>query len=102
MNTFIMLTRVSPEAAHTPRSLENLERDAMDHIREECPEVKWMASYAVLGPYDYVDIFTAPDLETATKISALMRTFGHAQTEVCPATEWRNFKTMIESFKKAA
>lgn len=102
MNTFIMLTRVSPEAAHTPLSLENLEREAMDHIREECPAVKWLANYAVLGPYDYVDIFTAPDLETATKVSALMRTFGHAQTEVCPAAEWREFKTMIESFKKAA
>jgi uncharacterized protein with GYD domain len=102
MNTYIMLTRVSPEAAHTPKTLERLEREAMDHIRDECPEAKWQASYAVLGPYDYVDIFTAPDLDTAIKVSALMRTFGHCQTEVCPAAEWREFKTMIESFKKAA
>ncbi len=50
----------------------------------------------VLGPADYLDIFTAPDIETATKVATIIRTFGHATTEVWGATEWDKF---IELFR---
>jgi hypothetical protein len=36
-------------------------------------------------------------METAFKISALIRTFGHAYTEVWPATEWTRFKDLIRN-----
>jgi hypothetical protein len=49
-----MLTRVDPEALRSPHSLEELERRAMEAIGAQCPQVKWIASYAVFGPYDYV------------------------------------------------
>jgi uncharacterized protein with GYD domain len=41
----------------------------------------------VLGAYDYVDIFEAADIEVAMKVSTIVRTFGHAHTEVWPAIE---------------
>ncbi len=95
MPTFVMLTRITPESVTSPRSLEELERQAMDRVRVACPQVEWVGSYAVIGPYDYVDIFRAPDLETAMKVSALIRTFGHAQTEIWGATEWQRFKDIV-------
>ena len=95
MQTFIMLTQVSPEAFRSPHMIELLERQAMTGVRAECPTVEWVASYAVLGPYDYLDVFRAPDVETATKVATLVRIAGHARTEVWGATEWPAFKTMV-------
>ena len=94
MSTFIMLTRLSHGALQSPSSLENLERGVMERIHAECPEVEWLSSYAVLGPCDYLDIFNAPDVESATKVATIVRTFGHAQTEVWGATEWEKYKDL--------
>jgi uncharacterized protein with GYD domain len=88
--------------ARSPESLEQLERAAMDQVRKECPEVDWHASYAVLGPCDYLDIFEAPDNEAAMRVSALIRTFGHAQTEVWGATEWSRFREVMRTHAKSA
>ena len=95
MATFIMLTRLSHGALTSPSSLETLEREVMERIRAECSEVEWQNSYAVLGPYDYLDIFQAPDIETATKVATIVRTFGHAETEIWAATEWERFKELV-------
>jgi uncharacterized protein with GYD domain len=95
MTTFIMLTRLSPDAVRSPKALEELERQAMGRVRKDCPNVEWISSYAILGPYDYLDIFRAPDVEAACKVSMLIRTFGHAQTEIWPATEWERFKEIV-------
>lgn len=95
MATYIMLTRIAPGALKGPSELETLEKDLMGHIRRECPQVKWLANYAVLGPWDYVDVFEAPDPDTAVKVSALVRTHGRARTETWPAAEWRRFKDLV-------
>ncbi|MDE2466463.1 MAG: GYD domain-containing protein, partial [Alphaproteobacteria bacterium] len=70
-------------------------RDVMARVHKECTGVEWVTSFAVLGPYDYLDIFKASDIETAARVSALIRTFGHAQTEIWPATEWDRFKELV-------
>jgi uncharacterized protein with GYD domain len=93
--TFILLTRLSPEAVRTPEALEQLEREAMRRIRVECREVEWANNCAVFGPYDYLDIFRAPDVETAAKVAALIRIHGRAQTETWAAVEWDRFKELM-------
>lgn len=95
MATFIMLTRLTHGALESPSSLENLERQVMERIHAECPGVEWRSSYAVLGPCDYLDIFQAPDIGTATKVATIIRTFGHAETEIWAATEWEEFKELV-------
>lgn len=94
MATFIMFTRLSHAAMKNPEQLEKLEREVSERIFAECDGVEWVANYAVLGPSDYVDVFKAPDLDTAMKVSTLVRTYGHANTEVWGAVEWKRFKEM--------
>jgi len=102
MPTYVMLTRIVPSELQSPQSLEDLEHKAMERIQAECPQVEWVQNYAILGPYDYVDIFRAPDNEEATKVSTLIRTYGHAHTEIWPATEWARYKEMIHGMPRAS
>jgi uncharacterized protein with GYD domain len=95
MQTFVMLTRLAPDAVKSPKALEDLEHKAVEAVKAKCPTVKWKGSYAVMGPHDYMDIFEAPDLATAAQVSALIRTFGHAHTEIWGAMEWARFKEAV-------
>jgi uncharacterized protein with GYD domain len=64
MGTYVMLTKLSPEALKNPESVTRLNKQVEDRIKKDCPGVKWLANYAVLGPCDYLDIFEAPDTDT--------------------------------------
>jgi uncharacterized protein with GYD domain len=97
MSTFMLLTRLNSDSSESPQSFESLEKHTMTRVRQACPNVQWVASYAALGPYDYVDVFRADDIDTATKLSALIRSTAHAHTEVWPVTEWARFKELMHS-----
>jgi uncharacterized protein with GYD domain len=95
MPTYAMLTRLAPEAVKAPADLKRLEQAVADRLRRDCPEAKWLASYATLGPYDYLDLFEAPNEETAAKVVMIVRSFGHGSTETWTALPWERFKSLI-------
>lgn len=102
MATYIMTTKLSHQALTSPHSFEELSAKVTKRLRAECPEVEWWSSYVVLGPTDYLDIFTAPDVETAAKVAAIIRSYGHATTEIWPAVEWDAFKSIVKDMSHAA
>jgi uncharacterized protein with GYD domain len=95
MPTYVVLSRLTPETVKTPRELKRLEKAVSEAIRRECPQVKWLANYAILGPHDYLDIFEAPDETVAAKVVVLIRSFGHAATETWTALPWDRFERLI-------
>jgi uncharacterized protein with GYD domain len=99
MATFVMLTRVSPEAVRNFSDYQLLERQVADKLKEQVPEAKWVGSYAVLGPYDYLDIFEAPNEVAATKVALIVRSFGHATTETWVVTPWDRFVDVTRELK---
>ena len=99
MPTYVMLTKLSPEALSRPGAVAELNKNVEDRVRKECPQVKWVANYAVLGRCDYIDVFEAPDADAATRVALLVRSFGHATTETWVATPWDRFLTLAEGLK---
>ena len=60
-----------------PKDLEQLERKAMEGVRKECPDVEWVGSYAILGPYDYPDVFRTDAGRRDLNASALAKNPRH-------------------------
>jgi len=99
MVLYVMQTRLSPEALTRPESVVELNKRVEERIKTECPTVRWVANYAVLGPCDYLDIFEAPDADTAIKVALIVRSFGHATTETWMATPWERFVELAQGLK---
>jgi uncharacterized protein with GYD domain len=95
MAMYVMLTRLAPQAVMSPADLKRLERAVDARIRKECPEVRWTVNLAILGPYDYLDVFEAPDESVAAKVAMIVRSLGHAQTETWSALTWERYKKLI-------
>jgi uncharacterized protein with GYD domain len=94
-----MLTWLSPEALSNPSAVTELNKKVEDRVRKDLPQIKWLANYAMMGPCDYLDIFEAPDMETAQKVSLLVRSFGHASTQTWVANPWDRFVQMVEELR---
>jgi uncharacterized protein with GYD domain len=95
MGKYAILTRVSPESVRTPETLLDLEQQVKQRVSAECPDVKWIGNYAIMGPYDYLDLFEAPDNDTAMRVSTIIRSVGNSTTELWPATEWTQFRDKV-------
>lgn len=81
MPMFILMTKLAPESMHSAEGRRALGKEWLQQVRATCPEVKWLAHYAILGPYDFMDIYEAPDVETAHRVSLISRNRGAVSAE---------------------
>lgn len=96
MPTYVLLTKLAPDATRDPKSYRELVDRVRERLRKDCPEVKWLANYWLLGPYDYLDIYDAPNEEVATKVSAIIRTFGQSTPETWTAVPFDRFLELVD------
>lgn len=95
MAYYIMLSTLTDEGAKTIR--KNPERIKEVDAEVEAMGVKILAQYAVLGPYDFVNILEAPDNETITKVSVELSSRGSIKIMTMAAIPIDEF---IKSLKK--
>ncbi len=81
MPTFALLTKLASEEAKNPSLRAQRGRRWMARVRAKCPGVKWIAHYAMLGPYDFLDIYEAPNEEVAAQVAMLTLALGASAAE---------------------
>ena len=96
MPTFVLMTKLAPEMSKKIKDQEKLGRVWLDQVKEKCPEVNFVAHYALLGPYDYLDIYEAPDEEIAAKVSLISLQTGAFQAESWVAIPYKRFVELVE------
>jgi uncharacterized protein with GYD domain len=95
MATYVMMTTLTDEGRKTiktnPSRIKEVNREV------EAMGVKILTQYYLLGPYDFVNIFDAPDNETVAKIAAELGARGTVQTMTMSAIPIDN---LIKSLEK--
>jgi uncharacterized protein with GYD domain len=95
MKTFILMTKLSTEASSKMKQREKTGRAWLDEVKKKCPQVKFIAHYALLGQYDFIDIYEAPDEETAAKVSMISLANGAQLAESLPAIPYKRFLELV-------
>ena len=78
MATYIMLTTLTDEGRKTLKSTPQRIKEVNKEV--EAMGVKIIAQYAILGPYDFINILEAPDNKTVSKVAVELGARGTLQT----------------------
>ncbi len=97
MQTYILMTKLSPDLSQQMKARDRIGREWLEQVHEKCPDVKFISHYALLGPYDFIDIFEAPDAETAAKVSMISQAHGAFNAESWTAVPYKRFVELTES-----
>ena len=97
MQTYILFTKLTPEVLQQMKNRKEIGRNWMEQVKEKCPEVKFLHHYALLGDYDFLDIYEAPDEETAAKVSLISQQNGAVEAKSMPAIPYKRFLELTET-----
>jgi len=95
VTTYIILSRISPQAFTDPYEFKKIAEIVSSKIKSECPGVVWKESYATTGRFDVVDIVESDDPKQIAKATMIIRAYGHSTTETLTATPWKEFLELL-------
>jgi uncharacterized protein with GYD domain len=102
MPTYVLMTKLSPSTLADPRGPRETGHAWLDKVRDLCPDLSWRAHYALLGPYDFMDVYEAPDESSAFRVALLSRELGAITAESWPAVGYDRFVEIAEDVDTAA
>jgi len=94
MSTYIMLTTLTDEGRKTIKQNPNRIKEVNKEV--EAMGVKIIAQYAVLGPYDFVNVLDAKDNKAITKVAIELGARGTLQTLTMSALTLDEFIASIK------
>src|SRR5579885_2530993 len=94
MPIFVALGRATESGKR--RTLDGLaERHKKAVARAEDAGARVLASYALLGPYDYLTLLAAPDIETVARVLIREAARGNVNYEIHPALPMEAFARLV-------
>lgn len=93
MATYIMLSTLTDEGRKTVKMRPERIKEVNREIEKMGVTIK--AQYAVLGPYDFVNIVEAPDNETISKVSIELGSRGTIQLITLSAIPIETFEEKL-------
>ena len=100
MQTYILLTKLTPKASEQLKERDRTSHEWYKKVKEACPDVKFKAHYALLGQYDFLDIYEAQDEETAAKISMISKMDGALYAETLIAIEHKKYIELVNNLEE--
>ena len=91
MQTYILFTKLSTGLSCEMKNRERQGRKWLEQVKAKCPEVRFLSHYAILGEYDFIDIYEAPDPETAAKVSMISQANGALHARSMLAIPYKRF-----------
>ena len=95
MPVYIMLSTLTQEGRKTVKASPDRIKEVNKEV--EAMGVKILAQYAVLGPYDFVNILDAPNNDAISRVSIELGSRGTLKTMTMPANKIDDF---IDYLKK--
>lgn len=99
MGTYVLMTKLEGALLKDRRKAGQKWKSKVERL---VPGIKWIAHYALLGPYDFMDVYEAPDDGAAMRVSLLSRELGAASAESWPAMAYDQFLPLAEAVEKKA
>ena len=96
MATFILLTKLSPDLASQMKDRAAIGRTWLEQVKAKCPDVKFLAHYALLGQFDFLDIYEAPDEKSAAKVSIISQANGAFSAQSLPAIPYTEYLDLVK------
>jgi uncharacterized protein with GYD domain len=96
MPTFILMTRLGQNAMTDAQGRRDTGRAWLEKVKTLVPGVRFVGHYAVFGPYDFLDIFEADDVESAQRVALISRAEGAVSVETWGALPYEQFLKLLD------
>ena len=94
MATYVLLSKLTDEGAETITSKPDRVREVNQELAKLGVRVR--EQYALLGPYDFINIVDAADNMTIARVSALLSARGSVQITTLPAVPLDEFVASLK------